>query len=419
MRLTMRTYFLILTLLLVSGGNAHAAVTDPIQNAIEEATLYVDAGGTIQEDVNLINVDAITGKMGQLGDLQAVAKAAKKVEAQKKKIENVAKKADKLQKDVADVKEKADNAKKRIDNAKGFVDKQKSNIAKAKAVVAKAKAAKDKLKGYVDDAKGYYDKAQSYVADAKGYINDAKEMAAAAKSIAQEKTGKTPSRNTFGTNESETLTTLPGASTSEDIPSEDVEDNLTYLPEDSTEGDGGETEANKLNAISNFAEEAAVSDIPLPLASFPTVENQTALTADEVAAAAGENLAADEARLAQLKAENPDLSDEELEQKLAEEKGSAASDESMLDQLLAEKDAAKLEELRAVEPTLSEEELKQRLQQRDEDKKASLTHEDAYTWEESAKKMQAKDEAKLQSLKVKSPRRAFGRGAAVKGEKHD
>lgn len=419
MRLTMRTYFLILSLLLAGGGVARAAVTDPIQNAIEEATLYVDAGGTIQEDFNLINVDAISGKMGQLGDLQSVAKAAKKAEAEKKKIEKVKKKAEKLQKKAAAAKEKADKAKDRMDKAKGFVDKQKGNIDKAKAAVAKAKAAKDKLKGYVDDAKGYYDKAQSYAADAKGYINDAKEMAAAAKSIAQEKTGKTPSRNTFGTNESETLTTLPGASTSEEFPSGDVEDNLTYLPEDSTEGDGGQTEENKLNAISNFAEEAAVSDIPLPLAALPAVENQTALTAEEVAAAAGDNLAADEARLAQLKAENPDLSDEELEQKLAEEKGSAASEESMLDQLLAEKDAAKLEELKAVEPELSEEELQQRLQQRDEDKKASLAHEDAYTFEESEKKLQAKDEAKWQSLNIKSPRRAFSRRTVVKGENHE
>lgn len=217
------TYLFILPLLsLLNGEILYAASTDPIINAMDTGANYINIAGTAQEQVASYATDYMSGKIGELGDVNGVSKAAKRAEKAKKKAEKLKKmkeKADKLKAKAEKVKGKIDDAKDwagdKIDKAQNFKDDVKGKIDDAKSEYDKAKSEVDKAKSEIDKAKAEYDNAKAMVDEAKTTVNEAKETASAlsqtakaAGEAAQNKVSSAVDRAPFNTKSSGDIVTV-------------------------------------------------------------------------------------------------------------------------------------------------------------------------------------------------------------------
>lgn len=217
------TYLFILPLLsLLNGKILYAASTDPIINAMDTGANYINIAGTAQEEVASYATNYMSGKIGQLGDINGVAKAAKRAEKAKKKAEKLKKmkeKADKLKAKAEKVKSKIDDAKDwagdKIDKAQNFKDDVKGKIDDAKSEYDKAKSEVDKAKSEIDKAKAEVDNAKAMVDEAKMTVNEAKETASAlsqtakaAGEAAQNKVSSAVDRAPFNTKSSGDIVTV-------------------------------------------------------------------------------------------------------------------------------------------------------------------------------------------------------------------
>lgn len=231
------TYWLLSGLLLFSGRNADATISSKINDALDKVNLNIEKIGTVQEDYTSAANGFINGKLGSIGDVNAIAKAAKKAEKLKKKAEKAKKLAEKAKAKADKAKKYADKAKKAADKAKSAKEKLDKKIAKAQNVANKAKDKIDKakdfandvkdkaneVKGYMDDAKSMYNDGMSAVNDAKSFVKDAKATASdlkgaasGAAALAQSKTSSLTGRLPFGSDESSTnMSIIPGASSND------------------------------------------------------------------------------------------------------------------------------------------------------------------------------------------------------------
>lgn len=151
------------------------AVTDPIVNIMDTATGYVATAGQIQEDVASQVSQYTQIKIGDIGDLKAVEKAAKKAERIKNKAEKYQEKADRMKEKMDKAKEKTAGMKAEYDKVKSQADKLKEGYNKAQEKVAKAKEKIDKAKAEYDNIKAEVDKAKNQYEDIKGQVNEAKQ----------------------------------------------------------------------------------------------------------------------------------------------------------------------------------------------------------------------------------------------------
>lgn len=225
-------YILILPLLsLLNGKLLHAASTDPIINAMDTGANYINAAGTAQEQVASYATDYMNGKIGDLGDVNGVSKAAKRAEKAKKKAEKLKAKADKAKAKMDKAKEKVNKAKEKVDNAKSKFDDAQAWVgdkmekaqkfqSDAMGAINDAKGELDNVKSEINNAKSEYDNAKGMINDAKATVNDVKSTASglsdAAKSTvaaAQSKVSSAADRAPFGSkSSSDDIITVPAAS---------------------------------------------------------------------------------------------------------------------------------------------------------------------------------------------------------------
>lgn len=226
------TYILILPLLsLLNGKLLHAASTDPVINAMDTGANYINAAGTAQEQVASYATDYMNGKIGDLGDVNGVSKAAKRAEKAKKKAEKLKAKADKAKAKMDKAKEKVNKAKEKVDKAKSKFDDAQAWVgdkmekaqkfqSDAMGAINDAKGEIDNVKSEINNAKSEYDNAKGMINDAKATVNDVKSTASglsdAAKSTvaaAQSKVSSAADRAPFGSkSSSDDIVTMPAAS---------------------------------------------------------------------------------------------------------------------------------------------------------------------------------------------------------------
>ena len=408
------TYLAIASLLLGSQA-AVAAVTDPVENAINQATYYVSEAGTVQSDLMATLGGKINDKIGNLGDTEALQKKLQKAENLKKKAEKLKKAQARLEK----FKDKAGNlveyGQEKLKKAQELADKAKAKYEEAKAYAEEKKAALDEVtsevKGVMDDVNEFKDDVNSMKNDIESGINDAKEGIETVKETAsagaelakskaasvQDKVSSAAEKTGFGVSDSETVTTRSGVNTTdglEDITPYDfsaAETEATPIP--STDNQNSASEM-----INAFATETRVSDIPVALETLPTVSNSS-LSAGEVLSQAQNN------------AENPStvFPEEKSSLSLEEQLTGGNASEAALNEKLKAADEAKKASLKETDYTW--EELEQNLQNKDKEKLDSLEGA-SYTWEELEENLKAKDAAKRATFK-RSSRQTFGRSAAA------
>lgn len=226
------TYVLILPLLsLLNGKLLHAASTDPVINAMDTGANYINAAGTAQEQIASYATDYMNGKIGDLGDVNGVSKAAKRAEKAKKKAEKLKAKADKAKAKMDKAKEKVNKAKEKVDKAKSKFDDAQAWVgdkmekaqkfqSDAMGAINDAKGELDNVKSDINNAKSEYDNAKGMINDAKATVNDVKSTASglsdAAKSTvaaAQSKVSSAADRAPFGSkSSSDDIVTMPAAS---------------------------------------------------------------------------------------------------------------------------------------------------------------------------------------------------------------
>lgn len=226
------TYALFLPLLsLLNGKPLYAASTDPVINAMDTGANYINAAGTAQEQVASYATDYMNGKIGALGDVKGVSKAAKRAEKAKKKAEKLKAKADKAKAKIDKAKEKVNKAKEKVDKVKGKLDDAQAWVgdkmekaqkfqSDAMGAINDAKGELDSVKSEINSVKSEYDNAKGMINDAKATVNDVKSTASglsdAAKSTvsaAQNKVSSAVDRAPFGSkSSSDDIVTMPAAS---------------------------------------------------------------------------------------------------------------------------------------------------------------------------------------------------------------
>ena len=413
------TYLAIASLLL-SGRPAVAAVTDPVENVINEATYYISEAGTVQSDLMATLSGKINDKIGNLGDTEALQKKLQKAENLKKKVEKLKKAQERLGKFKDKAGKLVEYGEEKLKKAQELADKAKAKYEEAKAYAEEKKAALDEItsevKDVINDVNEFKDDVNSMKNDIESGINDAKEGIAAVKETAsagidlakskvtsvQDKVSSAAEKTGFGTSDSETVTTRSGASTTdslEDITPYDfsaTEAETTPIPSSDNQNSASEM-------INAFATETRVSDIPVALETLPTVSDSS-LSAGEVLSQA------------QTNAENPSaaLPEEKSSLSLEEQLTGGNASEAALNEKLKAADEAKRASLKGTDYTW--EELEQNLQNKDKEKLDSLEGA-SYTWEELEENLKAKDAAKRATFK-RSSRQTFGRSAAA-GQSED
>ena len=168
------------------------APTDPIVNAIDYANGLVKDASSIQEEYANYANTYVQGKIGELGDVNAIKKKtdkAKKLKDQynkaqekyskakaladkaKEKKEALTQKANELKAKAEDMKKKYDDAMKKVNDIKDKVEDVKDKVEEGKAAFENAKESAAALK---ESAAGTIDAAQDKVS---GAIDTAKEKA--------------------------------------------------------------------------------------------------------------------------------------------------------------------------------------------------------------------------------------------------
>ena len=256
------TYYALGGLILISPLKVNAASTDPIVNGIDTAATYVKEAGTAQEQIASYASDYIQGKIGQLGDINALSKAAKKVEQAKKKAEKLKEKAEAAAKEVAKkvssvkdsindakdwVEDKVSDVKEGIDKAKTTVEDVKSKIDDAKAEVDKVKSEIDNVKTEIDNAKSEIDNVKNQVEEAKDSVSSLQSGAGAVVDSAidtvQNKVSSTLDKTPFGQQSKNNTTETNNAT----IP----EDTAWEYPTENTVGLSYNTQTSSPNTVTS------------------------------------------------------------------------------------------------------------------------------------------------------------------------
>lgn len=244
------TYYALGGLILISPLKVNAASTDPIVNGIDTAATYVKEAGTAQEQIASYASDYIQGKIGQLGDINALSKAAKKVEQAKKKAEKLKEKAEAAAKaatqKISSVKDSINNAKDwvedKVSDVKEGIDKAKTTVEDVKSKIDDAKAEVDKVKSEIDNVKTEIDNAKSEIDNVKNQVEEAKDTVSSLQSGAgavvdsaidtvQNKVSSTLDKTPFGQQSKNNTTETNNATIPEDraweYPTENTAD-LSY-----------------------------------------------------------------------------------------------------------------------------------------------------------------------------------------------
>lgn len=421
MKKNILTYSLISSLLmLLSGTSVRAAVTDPVVNVLDDVNHYVNAAGTVQEDLTTITSGYIREKTGALGDFNKALKAKKKAEKLAKKAEKVKKRAEKLSKIKENITDKYESFKKLGDKVSVAYKNTKEKLDEAKGYYNEGKQ-------MLDDAKEMVNEGKSMLEEGKGYVSDAKDLVSSAGELAGSKISNVTGRQPFSSSDaSAPVTVKPGVSVDNPDASYLVNGDdasgagnsgeevtlMSYTTPDSSSAESDaemtpyDANAEKAAAIADFATAAAVSPVTVPLNALPSVDSTT-LTAEDILTQAQEKAEKEAAAAENSDKENGNLT---LEEAAKREKLASMSKEELQEKLKA-LDEAKLAGY-SDEFEYSREELIANLKAKDDAKKASLTNENAYTWEELQKNLKAKDEAKRAALNQRTAtRKTFTRGA--------
>ena len=290
------TYGVIFTaIMIIFSSSPCYAPTDWVVNTIDYANGLVKDASAIQEEYASYANTYIQGKVGELGDVNAVKKktekakkikdrynkaqekyskakalaekAKEKKEALTKKAEELKAKADDLKKKYDDAMEKVNEAKEKIDEAKEKVEEAKEKVEEGKEALANAKDSAEALK---DTASGAVDAAQAKVS---GTIDAAKEKA-----------GMSPDAETKADAGVSAVEDQPGAA--ESVAEEDVEAEEGEIQEvitETTPRTSPTSSEQALMAIQALAttQEGVSTDIVMPTTTA-SPQMISSISADEV-----------------------------------------------------------------------------------------------------------------------------------------
>lgn len=125
--------------------SAKAAINDRIANAMDEVSLQVEKVGTVQEEYTSYATTYMQGKIGEFGDIKAVAKATQRVEKAKKTVEKLKKLKEKAEKKVAELKEQKEKLEKNITDIKAKKEEITQKVKDARQQIDNQIAAANKL----------------------------------------------------------------------------------------------------------------------------------------------------------------------------------------------------------------------------------------------------------------------------------
>lgn len=125
--------------------SAKAAINDRIANAMDEVSLQVEKVGTVQEEYTSYATTYMQGKIGEFGDIKAVAKATQRVEKAKKTVEKLKKLKEKAEKKVAELKEQKEKLEKNITDIKAKKEEITQKVKNARQQIDKQIAEANKL----------------------------------------------------------------------------------------------------------------------------------------------------------------------------------------------------------------------------------------------------------------------------------
>ena len=164
MRKSWRTYLFLPMLLTGFAADVRAGVTDPIANAIDMAKQGIEQVGTAQENLTSQFQGYMNTKIGQIGDVNALQKTARKAEKAKQRLEKMQQKAAHAREEIARLQERAQKIQQQVDEAK----------AKANQIIADAEAAREEI----INAKN---KVEEKAEEAKQTVSEVKDAASALK----------------------------------------------------------------------------------------------------------------------------------------------------------------------------------------------------------------------------------------------
>ena len=145
MKTSRLTYFTIAAWWGLCSFSAKAAINDRIANAMDEVSLQVEKVGTIQEEYTSYATTYMQGKIGEFGDINAVAKATQRFEKAKKTVEKLKKLKEKAEKKVAELKEQKEKLEKNITDIKAKKEEITQKVKNARQQIDKQIAEANKL----------------------------------------------------------------------------------------------------------------------------------------------------------------------------------------------------------------------------------------------------------------------------------
>ena len=256
------------------------APTDPVVNAIDYANGLVKDAGSIQEEYASYANTYVQGKIGELGDVNAVKKKADKAKklkdqynkAQEKysKAKALADKAkekkDALTKKANDLKSKAEDMKKKYDDAMKKVNDIKDKVEDVKDKVEDVKDKVEDVKDKVEDVKDKVEEGKAALENAKESAAALKESAAGAIDAAQDKVSgaiDTAKEKAGMSSEAET-----------DVDGEALPDEAAVVSEENTE-------ITEDNIQEDLSETAQTTPLPTTSASDRALTAIQALTSNQ------------------------------------------------------------------------------------------------------------------------------------------
>ena len=178
------TFAVVSMLLIISGRLCHAS-TDYVVLSLDISTDIVSRAGTVMEEYVTMANEYIQGKIGSVGDINAVKKQKDKVDRLKKRTEKL-QKMQKKAKAIADkAKEKKAALQARADRMKEM-EKYRAAQEKYQKVQDKINEAQTKINDVKDKVQSKVNAVQSEIDKAKGYVDQAKDYANQARTYVQE-----------------------------------------------------------------------------------------------------------------------------------------------------------------------------------------------------------------------------------------
>ena len=138
MKISRLTYFTIAAWWGLCSFSAKAAINDRIANAMDEVSLQVEKVGTVQEEYTSYATTYMQGKIGEFGDINAVAKATERVKKAKEKaaelekikeeaeikVAKLKKEKEKLENTIADLNARKKEITQKVKDARQQIDNQ-------------------------------------------------------------------------------------------------------------------------------------------------------------------------------------------------------------------------------------------------------------------------------------------------------